>query len=387
VTSQCVPIRPCELVVYQNALVVEDRCCVCCVQAPHPDIPVSLFPAATCDHRTYLAALIIGQISAVSVARATDGRRQSLKVWYFRPTVNQLSLPSLCHVADQLAGVNQRRYTSLLSIQLVATVLAAVLSQLGTLFPDASFRLEVASAVGLVVAIAVQVLTHVMDWNHAWFEDRAVAEASLSASWRFMLRCVPFEGPDVDAESFARALAQELPGGSAALRGTMTHLGDSAFHPTIAMVQLRESPWPARAELYREQRLDQQRQWYARKAQLNARGERGLWLATAGANVLAGGFLVLHVLNPTTNFVGVMTTLAAALLAWSNARRFGELSQTYRSLGNQLGAIGAQLEQCASEAELVAYVAAAEETMTHEHWIWVARRVKRHVGLPPLRRA
>src|ERR1700738_3830910 len=95
----------------------------------------------------------------------------------------RLAFPAVWQVADSLATQCQRRFMSLVMTQLLATVSAAVLSQVGTLVPALPLiPLEAISAACLAIAIGVQLLSHRAVWNRDWFEDRAVAEATLSAS-------------------------------------------------------------------------------------------------------------------------------------------------------------------------------------------------------------
>jgi SMODS and SLOG-associating 2TM effector domain 1/SMODS and SLOG-associating 2TM effector domain 3 len=298
----------------------------------------------------------------------------------------RLAFPAVWQVADSLAAQRQRRFMSLVMTQLLATVSAAVLSQVGALVPDQPpLPLEAISATCLAIAIGVQLLSHRAGWNRDWFEDRAVAEATLSASWRFMIRVPPFADERTDAPLFASVLEREIPRGSSTLATRLAPLGRAAFQPTPAMLRVRQSAWAQRARLYVERRLVDQKEWYAAKAGYNMRRERWFWLATLAANVGAATFLLVHFLNPASNFVGVMTTLAAALIAWSSTRRFRELGESYTALAVELGRMHDRMLQARSDEDVVSAAAAAEEIMVHEQWVWVARRVERHVGPPPLR--
>lgn len=295
-----------------------------------------------------------------------------------------LQLPSVHRVADHLATMRQRRYTRLVVVELGATVTAALVSQGGTLLREQAIGFEVASAACLAMAIGAQLLSQRTGWNRDWLEDRAVAEASVTASWRYMARIAPFDADEAAEERFASVLMTDIPRGSRTLSSEILGLGRRAFEATPAMRQVREAPWAERARLYAERRLAGQRQWYVAKADYNRRRERVFSLATIAANLLAGAFVVLRLLNPSINLIGIFTTLASSLIAWTNSRRFHELRESYAAVGGELTDLEGQLAGVQQEEEFLQVAVAAEETITREHSVWIVRRVPRHPGRPRL---
>lgn len=266
----------------------------------------------------------------------------------------------------------------LVVIELGATLAAAIVSQGATFVHDRALVFEAASAACLGLAIATQLLSRRAGWNQDWYADRAIAETSVSASWRYVARIAPFDGHEATDESFASLLMADIPRGSHLLSSQIASLGQGAFEPTAAIRRLRAADWQERAQRYAEQRLRDQRVWYETKARANGRRERLFAMATLSANLCSVVFVAFRLIDTSYNMVSVFTTLAAALLAWSSTRRFHELGESYTAVGGELRDIEALLLQAEEEDDFRECAAAAEDAISAEHAVWIVRRLARH---------
>jgi hypothetical protein len=83
---------------------------------------------------------------------------------------------------------------------------------------------------------------------------------------------------------------------------------------------------------------------------------------------------MIRVMDSPINPTGTFSTLAAAAMAWLQVKRYQELAQSYLLAAHELGLIEAQSLHVHTEVELSAFVANAENAISREHTMWVARR-------------
>lgn len=78
--------------------------------------------------------------------------------------------------------------------------------------------------------------------------------------------------------------------------------------------------------------------------------------------------------NGKINFVPLMTTVAASFVAWSQAKNFDELRESYRMANDELCLIkDEQVLRAATEAEFLEAVVNSEGAISREHTMWAAR--------------
>ena len=71
---------------------------------------------------------------------------------------------------------------------------------------------------------------------------------------------------------------------------------------------------------------------------------------------------------------GIFSALASALIAWLQVRQHEELAQAYSVTALDLGFIEEEGSGVATEKDLSAFVADAENTLGREHSLWIARK-------------
>jgi hypothetical protein len=130
-----------------------------------------------------------------------------------------------------------------------------------------------------------------------------------------------------------------------------------------------------RKRLYLSERIDEQRQWYSRKTEINRRSATRLFIGTITAQFIAIIFaFTLGIWQVSIiQLTGVFTTLAAAFMAWTQMRRNEELAQSYGLATQELIFIYEQSAQVNTEEELSNYVLNSENAISREHKMWLAR--------------
>ena len=125
------------------------------------------------------------------------------------------------------------------------------------------------------------------------------------------------------------------------------------------MQQLRGADLAARRAAYGADRLENQRAWYAAKASHN----EGL----TGAILKATGSVDI-------NLLGLLAAAAAGAAAWLQAKEHATLANAYGIAAQELGVIRMRLAKPSDEADWAAFVEDAEEAISREHTVWLARR-------------
>jgi hypothetical protein len=287
-------------------------------------------------------------------------------------------LPALFRAADQASIKSQKRYLLLLRLALAFSVAGALLA---AILPNAAawrHGLAVAATACLALSLGLTLLLRMLGWERDWYACRAVAESVKSVAWRFMVGADPFPKslPDPEAEGKLAKSMVDILANSASLAAHLGGPAGAGASVTARMRQARGLDIPERKRLYLSQRVANQREWYAGKAAANHRSYNlwfiGVLLAELAA--LASAAIFLTVARAEVSLAPVFAALASTVWAWLHAKRFQELAQAYGLAAHELGLSEVQSTYVAAERELAAFVSDAENAISREHTMWVARR-------------
>lgn len=186
--------------------------------------------------------------------------------------LNGSSLPGLYQSADKASLKSQSIYFWSLRFYLFLLILAALVS---FLWPKDAYG-SIASASLFLVTLGILVVLRINRPDDLWYNGRAVAESVKTRAWRWCMRCEPYQDRDtVDLVSKQfindqktilkqnRSLSESLE-------------ADAGVNDPIsqAMRKIRSLSTEERLEIYKEQRIDNQVNWYALKSQFNKRKAR-----------------------------------------------------------------------------------------------------------------
>lgn len=320
----------------------------------------------------------------VSLGRlASRARRPRFGLWRTRSTVPSTvvegppspDLPGLARTASRTSRSGQRAYLGLIVMELVGTMVIAVAGDIGPMLADAGRGLAVAVATLVLASTGVQFFRNRRADSSRWFAGRAAAESVKTAAWRYMVRAAPFsDGTNAERE-FEGVLEQV----SDRVR---IHLGKgvaSGQHAaTAAMQRVRASDWTERRSIYLNHRLDGpqgQIRWYERGRDRNARWARTLAIASVAGQGAAVVVALAHAFGTFVNVIGSITTLTAAAIAWGQAKRFDELVHSYGLAAAELREMRDRMQAAADERSFLETAIDAENAVSREHTMWVARRI------------
>ena len=287
-------------------------------------------------------------------------------------------LPALYYAADETSVKSQRAYLRLFLAILVLTVFAPAMIIVGTVFPCLMQGGRFAAAIALIVSLMLTGRIKETQKERTWYGARAVAESVKTTAWRFAMAAEPFGDSlnSIDAEMLFRSKLAEIFQDRKSLNYSVAGDVNSRAQITDEMRNVRYQPWEQRLALYLSDRIQDQRKWYSNKAKFSEGRESGyFWiilLVQLGSVIAAGAFAVwpsLHV-----NVAGILTAGTASLLAWLQVKRYQETSQSYALAAHELGIIEAGAANLQSKDAFTNFVADAENAMSREHTLWVARR-------------
>jgi hypothetical protein len=312
-----------------------------------------------------------------------------------RITLTEAGLPPLYAAADRDAMRAQKRFFGLLRAELSLLALGALVGLFATLptflsfipsFKTAPFALagisipplpwaDLVAAALIILALALRVWRFRAHPEVRWYEARAVAESARSVAWRYAVGGRPFDlsTDQTIVDTLARQRFDET------LTVTPTYQPDkraiNAEQITSEMGELRKQPAEVRLEAYRIGRIVNQRLWYEDKAELNR------WLAKRAnvvvivLEVLAVGAALAQALQfAPANTQAVITALIGGSIAWSQAKRYQDLSASYRLTAKETGKLEAIFPTNPSEEVWAQFVGSAEDAFSREHNMWIATR-------------
>jgi hypothetical protein len=286
-------------------------------------------------------------------------------------------LPALYRAADKASITAQNQFVVLTSIDLGLMLMAAIVGSLTLSDISVKTMLAITSAILLTIGIFVTIVIHTTKLERVWYDGRAIAESVNTLAWRYMTGSDPYSvnlGSKADEIfiSGVHLLLEERKTFAARLGSQYNR----EHQITDKMMTVRSLGIDERKNIYISERIDEQRNWYSRKTQVNLTLANRLFWGTVASQALAiiFAFTVVIWQGSIIQLTGVLTTLATAFMAWTQMRRNEELAQSYGLAAQELNFIYEQSSQVKTEEELSKYVLNSENAISREHTMWLARR-------------
>jgi hypothetical protein len=277
-------------------------------------------------------------------------------------------LPTVYRAASDTAGRNKRRSLRWSSVQLV---LLAIGSLIGGVQTTMVGRLDLGGLVAtgaLLLSLLPAMWLAVANPQRSWYRSRSGAESIKTLSWRYAVRALPF----ADADSDDR-LRQDLANVCSGLP-EITWSADP-IEATPRMRALRDAPLAERRRVYVECRIDSQRAWYHGRARSFARAARWWTVVALVSTVLGLGAGFLRTFDVISyDGLGAACALAASATAWLQLKQYRPLVTAYSLVAVELATVRAMLADIDEETHWATVTHEAEEAISREHSMWLARR-------------
>lgn len=282
-----------------------------------------------------------------------------------------MKFPALHATADRASGRQQSLYFGLVLTEYAALLAVAVLSI--NMIPDR--RYVILYGVLLAIALAALVLRSVLKPEEQWYQARALAESVKTTAWKFAMAARPFEN-DSEARRRLRQMLQELLDANRSLGAQFDGSSVGGKQITAEMEALRTLPRSDRLDVYMQDRVEDQLDWYSRKSKANSTTGRKFAVALGCLYVVAFVVLLVRLDQPQWIYAhpDPLVILGASVLGWMQIKRFNELGASYGLTATEIGILKSRAPEIADDAALSIFIDDAEEAFSREHTQWLARR-------------
>ena len=284
---------------------------------------------------------------------------------------SELELPALWQSADNASATNQTRFFRLKIVELVGLAIGAASglvpgSWAGGLGPGISI-------IAFLTVLLLQVSRLGAKAESLWYDARAAAESIKSSAWQYVMGGEAFRIDSGDAETlFVTRLREVLANVPKLDIGPATTITAGV---TPAMASVRQLSQEDRAHVYRQLRIEDQVKWYAKKAAWNRKRGRiftSITIAVEAAAIISG--LVRFKFEMDTDVLGLLAAVAAGLIAWSQAKKYAFLAESYTVTSHETNLVAETVKAPVSELQWSQSIHDAEAAFSREHTMWQARR-------------
>lgn len=282
-----------------------------------------------------------------------------------------IEYPAL-YVASDLKSTQAQRYYLR---GIYGLLLLLVSSALVSLFAGNN---QIIAIIALVIIALTPIISLFLAWKRydkLWYAGRSLAESIKTISWRYMMRSQPYQDDNNSRASFVSDLRKLFDDS----KHFCQHLSETTANEEqmpAQMEKIRRLDFNNRKQVYRKNRIDEQRNWYAKKSAYNNRMSTRWFWAMLGFQVLAIVCAAIRIAQPNWVYLPteVLAAAAAAVIGWVQAKRFQELGTSYTLAALEIGMVRMALEDVKNEEQFSEFVGDAENAFSREHTQWLARR-------------
>lgn len=283
--------------------------------------------------------------------------------------------PALYQSADLAARRSQSSHLNLLRCHFLLLIAGAGLGAYGVQNKISA----IFAAVVFIGAVSLSIFMAVRQYEKTWYRSRAVAESVKTSTWRFMMRSEPYQEEGTSTQKAKvdfRNLLHKILAEHCDLAQEFCGEISTLEQITEKMMEIRALPLNERIQFYQSKRIDEQRDWYARKSNNN----RWCWILWFCILVLlqstAVTLTLIRIAFPEWNYWSLQVVVVAAgcVLTWLQVKRFREISAAYALTAHEIGIIKTELQDIKSEEYFSKFVGDAENAFSREHTQWVARK-------------
>lgn len=287
-------------------------------------------------------------------------------------------LPSIYKAADNTSTYSQSWFLKIITIDIIFMILAAIFAIYNYQNIDSKIIVYKISGVMLLISLIMTIILRSFRYEDMWYQGRSLAESCKTLTWRFIMCSEYFEHTLQEPEAKDRFINRineikgEFPNLISELDADILNL------PIITskMIEIRGYNLSERKEYYVTNRLEDQKNWYAKKSKQNKKASRIWFYIIISTQFLALIFITYLILNPNSNWniIGLLTTISTSAISWQQTKQFQSLSQAYTTATLELNTILTQAENIFSEDQLSRFILDSENAISREHTVWLAQK-------------
>ena len=276
---------------------------------------------------------------------------------------------------NDLSKFCQSRYLTILGTQLIILLsisLIASISELIAPYEKIKHFIELLLIISVLVLMIIQFKSNYMD---GWQKSRFLAESILSQSWLLLFKVNNYDKDLNEAISIflerIRKMKYEI--NVSDYLKFVSQVSSDNDRPNW-IINNFDKDISEKKEFYIIERINDQEKYYFKKTLLNRRNsEKYFWFGIVAMGI--GAILtILTIMDiiPNFSYLGLFTTLSAALFSWKQTKRFEELSSTYSVTFEELKDFKKKLLLDNSENEIKEIINDTEKSISREHKLWVS---------------
>ncbi len=217
-------------------------------------------------------------------------------------------------------------------------------------------------------------------YEDVWYKGRALAESCKTISWRFSM-CSEYFESNISEEEVRERFIKRIKQIVDEFSDLSSSLDSKILNKEIItdkMLELRSMSVQERKNYYITNRIENQKEWYANKAEWNKKkSDFWFWLIIV-SQAFALISIVFLIKNPDNNWnlVGLLTTASSSAISWLQVKQHQELKQAYTTATGELNFIKELSYKVTNEQQLSEFVLDSENAISREHTLWIAQRRK-----------
>ncbi|WP_329340525.1 DUF4231 domain-containing protein [Streptomyces sp. NBC_00663] len=290
--------------------------------------------------------------------------------------LEESDLPGVFESADAISKEGQRDYLKWTRGRLQLALAAALFGGIAATVDSHGTVEKTAAALALTAFIAA-LLTEVHllrdKPEERWYNGRALAESVKTLAWRFMAGAAPFP-PSLTGDEARDVLLTRIH--DLTTEANLPGLTFGQAQVTDRMREVRALDFADRKSVYLALRVADQEGWYNAKARLNKQNSgkwRSLLILFEVLGVAASTVSLLDLADVDAS--SVVAAAIAAAGAWLEVKQYDNLSSAYSLTATELGFVRMTGENVTTETDWSRYVVSAEQAISREHTMWLARRL------------
>jgi hypothetical protein len=294
--------------------------------------------------------------------------------------VDNKDYPNYFQASDKLSIDSQKYYLNIIRADLLSMIFAALLAIYSFQITEYKLGVHILIGILLLLGLILTIILKSKKYEDIWYQGRALAESCKTITWRFSMCSEYFESNISQEEVKERFITRikEIANEFSNLSGSLNAKILNKEIITDKMLELRNLSVNEKKEYYIKQRIENQKKWYAEKAEWNKnKSNFWFWLIIV-SQAVALISIVFLIKNPDNNWnlVGLLTTIASSAISWLQIKQHQELKQAYTTASEELNFIKELSYKVTNNEQLSEFILDSENAISREHTLWIAQRRK-----------
>ena len=251
--------------------------------------------------------------------------------------------PNYYQAADNISIKSQKAYLNIIRVDLISMIIAALLAIYSFQDVNQKFWIYCFTGFFLLVGLILTIVLKSKKYEDVWYQGRALAESSKTLTWRF-ITCAEYFEQSLDLNSVKERFIERIREVANEFKDLSATMDSKILNQEIItskMLEVRNLSMNERKEYYIKNRIEDQQNWYSKKAEWNKRRYNFWFWIILASQFFAIVSVVILMNNPDSNWniVGLLTTIASCAISWLQIKQHQEQKQAYTTASEELNFI------------------------------------------------